>query len=120
MGQNKEMVGHIYGRINLLTRSDRPNMFIKEITVNIDFLKQEIQRMPKPTERYREYLNEFRNNLLKGIEYYREVFPQMLEETQENIQRALEELEAFREKLEGFISEYASIFAEPTPELVPA
>ena len=29
----KEITDHIYGRLNFVTRSDRPNMFIKELKI---------------------------------------------------------------------------------------
>jgi hypothetical protein len=34
-----EMVDHIYGRGPLLNRADRPHMFIKELSLNMDFLE---------------------------------------------------------------------------------
>ena len=39
----KEMVDHIYGRVNVITRKDRPNMFIKELNLYIDYLKNKIE-----------------------------------------------------------------------------
>jgi hypothetical protein len=38
----EEMVGHIYGRIQLLTDSQRPNMFLNELRLYIDYLKNEL------------------------------------------------------------------------------
>ena len=34
------MVDHIYGRSNIITRTDRPNMFIKELNLYIDYLRK--------------------------------------------------------------------------------
>ncbi|KKM60652.1 hypothetical protein LCGC14_1539670, partial [marine sediment metagenome] len=39
----KEITDHIYGRSNMITRTDRPNMFIKELKIYIDFLKNKIK-----------------------------------------------------------------------------
>ena len=33
------MVGHIYGRISLLTNPDRPHMFLRELALYIDYLR---------------------------------------------------------------------------------
>ena len=34
----KEMVDHIYGRTNVMERTDRPNFFVKELKMYIDYL----------------------------------------------------------------------------------
>lgn len=111
----KEMVDHIYGRVNLLNETPRPNMFNKELKINIDFLVREIKKMlPSPSPRDITYLNEFRDNLLDGIEYYQKLFPQMVHETEEYRQKALEELEILKKKLEEFVLQYQTIFTQPT------
>jgi len=69
------MVNHIYGRINLIVRTDRPHMFIKELTMYVDFLKKKVEEISKTmTDKQIEYFITFRNNLLKGIEYYKNMF----------------------------------------------
>ena len=40
----KEMTDHIYGRINLLNDTPRPNMFIKELGMYVDYLKKDITK----------------------------------------------------------------------------
>lgn len=110
----KEMVDHIYGRINILNDGYRPNMFVKELTINIDFLVKEIKKIVlSPTPKQIVYLNEFRTNLLEGIEYYQKVFPQMVNETEEYRKKALEELDVHKAKLEEFVQTYGAIFAPP-------
>lgn len=107
----KEMVDHIYGRINILNPIYRPNMFVKELKINIDFLVREIGKMiSSPTPKQIVYLNEFRANLLEGIEYYQKLFPQMINETEEYRKKALEELETLKVNLEEFVQTYSSIF----------
>ncbi len=39
----KEITDHIYGRSNMITRTDRPNMFIKELKIYADFVKNKIE-----------------------------------------------------------------------------
>jgi len=108
-----EMVDHIYGRINLLNPIHRPNMFVKELKINIDFLVREITKMvPSPTPKQVVYLNEFRKNLLEGIEYYQKLFPQMINETEEYRKKAYEELEALKANLEEFVKTYRVVFAQ--------
>ena len=74
------MVDHIYGRLNLLNDTYRPNMFVKELKIYIDYFIKEFNTVIKiPNERRINYIKEFRANLLEGIEYYKELFPKMIE-----------------------------------------
>ena len=71
----KEMVDHIYGRKNVIERTDRPNLFVKELSVYFDYLKKQIDDEVKPLadSTIKKY-NNFKKNLLEGIEYYKELF----------------------------------------------
>ena len=70
----KNMVDHIYGKVNILDSKNRPNMFIKEIAMYIDYLKNKINKTQKPfTDKQIKYFDTFKNNLMNGIEYYREL-----------------------------------------------
>lgn len=71
----KEIVDHIYGRSNMITRTDRPNMFIKELTLYIDFLKNKIEEARvSMTSKQKKYLLTFVKNLIEGINYYYRLF----------------------------------------------
>ena len=52
----KNISDHIYGRDNVISRSDRPNLFIKELQIYIDFLKNKLGEtkvlMTKKEEKY--------------------------------------------------------------------
>ena len=68
----EEMVGHIYGRTSLLTNSARPHMFVRELAINIDFLRAELKKHRLGIGSYTlDYFREFRDNLLDGIDHYR-------------------------------------------------
>ena len=41
----EEMVGHIYGRTSLLTNPARPHMFLRELAINIDYLREELEEV---------------------------------------------------------------------------
>ena len=107
----KEMVGHIYGRINLLNSISRPHMFITELKYYLDYFKKEAQRcFLNPTEKQIQHLAEFKKNLFNGIEYYKDVIPKMIHETKEYRQRMAKELVNFREKLAEIIRTHQHIF----------
>lgn len=67
------MTDHIYGRENILSDSNRPHMFIAEMHLYIDFLKDElaIQIEPDQLEKKKKYHALFYQNLREGIKYYR-------------------------------------------------
>jgi len=66
-----DMIGHIYGRKNIISRQDRPHMFVKELNLYIDYLKGKVGDASKaPTEKEQKYLTMFAENLEAGIEYY--------------------------------------------------
>ena len=101
----KEMADHIYGRINLITNQSRPNMFIKELSLYIDFLKRKIEDNAKSFSTQAEtYIETFTKNLLDGINYYRELIPGIIEETDIVKEKMKEELEMLEQKLLAFDS----------------
>jgi len=117
----REMVDHIYGRLNLLNNTYRPNMFIKELKMYVEyFIKEAKKHIVEPSEKQIAYLNEFKQNLMDGIEYYFDLFPQMFQESEDYRERAIEELQMFKKKIEEFISDHSHIFSANPPELVPA
>lgn len=93
----EEMVGHIYGRLQLISVSDRPNLFINELRLYIDYLKNEIgKKLESLTTNEHRYLTTFRRNLQEGIEYYRSLVPKLTKETEryrEIVWTQLKELE---------------------------
>jgi hypothetical protein len=99
----EEMVAHIYGRLQLISVSDRPNLFISELRLYIDYLKNEIgKKLESLTANEHRYLTTFRRNLQEGIEYYRSLVPRLAKETERyrDIVRAqLQELELELEML---------------------
>ncbi|OIP01585.1 MAG: hypothetical protein AUJ98_04025 [Bacteroidetes bacterium CG2_30_33_31] len=88
-----EMVGHIYGRTNIISRQDRPNIFIKELSLYIDYLKNKIDESsfsfsPKQFG----YLSNFSNNLIEGINYYQKMFEELKDNFQDKKSQILFEL----------------------------
>lgn len=96
----KQMVDHIYGRINIMTDPHRPHMFVKELQLYIDYfqrlLTDGIATVPAKTE---EYLQAFADNLFKGIEYYRGMLHELQEESAAMRKRIAEELELLEQRL---------------------
>jgi hypothetical protein len=69
----KQMVEHIYGRINLLQHVDRPNMFLKEFGLYVDYLKKEIEDTLDITVKKAKHFSKFYDELTNGINYYKDL-----------------------------------------------
>lgn len=71
----REMTRHIYGESSLIARTDRPNMFIKELHLYVALLKTKLKETETSNpDKKIDYLLSFSENLKKGIAYYRSVF----------------------------------------------
>lgn len=69
------MVQHIYGNASLMTAANRPNMFVKELKMYIDYLQNEITSVSEEiTKGQIKKWNSFKNNLIEGIGYYQSLF----------------------------------------------
>ncbi|MBP8032960.1 MAG: hypothetical protein KAZ71_00100 [Bacteroidia bacterium] len=92
----KQMVDHIYGRLNVLNNLNRPNIFVNELQLYFDYLKKEIEDQYQViTEKKLTYFQTFKTNLLKGIDYYEELVPKIKQSNAEikiNIVKQLEEI----------------------------
>ncbi len=96
----REMIDHIYGKINLISDSSRPNFFIKELSINIDYFINKFEESIKPFSANTEsFLKTYSTNLFEGIRYYKKMIPDILEETDKIKQIMRDELEALEHKL---------------------
>lgn len=99
----EEMVDHIYGRLSLLTSSDRPHMFIKELSLYVDYFRRDIQKaseglLDKTTKRFME----FKHNLNSAIEYYQDIAEKY----------SMEQKERFLKDLDNLFEEIEKVFPE--------
>ena len=70
-----EMVQHIYGNANVMTDPNRPNLFIKELKMYIDYLKNDIKNISNEINASQvKKLKAFKSNLLEGIAFYQNFF----------------------------------------------
>jgi len=94
----KEMANHIYGRANVISRTDRPNMFVKELNIYIKYLNDRLEEAKvSMTSKQEKYLVTFENNLREGIRYYNKLFLELndrFEDTRDVILHELEESKA--------------------------
>lgn len=92
----KEMIQHIYGKTNLLDSVSRPNLFINELNLYVDYLKKDIAlQLDELSTKKARYFSKFKAQLLQGIAYYKELIPELkkqsnvaISEMQQQLQQA--------------------------------
>jgi hypothetical protein len=93
----EEMVKHIYGKINLLEGVKRPHMYINELKLYIDYFRKDVESSineinVKNTKR----LERFKDQLLKGIDYYQNLLPELKKQKNIVYQKMENELQEFQ------------------------
>lgn len=92
----KEMIQHIYGKTDLLDSVSRPNLFINELNLYVDYLKKDIAlQLDELSAKKAKYFTKFKEQLLQGIAYYQELIPELkkqsnvaISEMQQQLQQA--------------------------------
>ncbi|MDG4950912.1 hypothetical protein NLM59_08240 [Weeksellaceae bacterium KMM 9724] len=103
----KQMLKHIYGKISIMKDENRPNMFVKELNMYVDYLQKEIESYTEEvsTKQIKKW-DAFKANIADGIAYYQELFS--TPKTVENLtiqQQLLEAKEALMQVM--YDEEYA-------------
>jgi len=92
----KEMVDHIYGKANVIATNHRPHMFIKELTMYVDYFSKKVDEFKDSLSAKNEkYLTTFQQNLENGIEYYHNLFSSF----ESNKETLLSELNSLKNEL---------------------
>ena len=91
---------HIYGRKNMITRTDRPNVFVKELSLYITHLQDKLDDVKATIDKKQlRSLMKFKKNLEEGIRYYNEIFTTQKQFFTEHKEALLNSLEAEQNKL---------------------
>ncbi len=71
----QQMVEHIYGGDSVIERTDRPHVFVKELSLYLSYFEEALAEAKEPyTKQQQNYFSGFAENLLKGIAYYKARF----------------------------------------------
>lgn len=97
----KQMVDHIYGRLNVLNQLNREHMFVNELEMYVNHLKDEIDKnLEHLTKRQTRYFENFKTSLLDGVNYYKGVFDKMKSETGECRKKTLSQLDKWTQQIQ--------------------
>jgi hypothetical protein len=88
------MTNHIYGRKDMALNPSRPHMFIKELQLYVDYLKEEVRNTFNPGPKDIKGWNRFCNNLLDGVTHYKELAEQKLIKQKEAFEEGLSQMES--------------------------
>ena len=96
----EDMTKHIYGLENFMSRADRPNMFMKELNLYMDYLKNKLEEAKKDWNKKQEkYFNRFFENMNDGIAYYNNLFDNVKDKYEQTKDETLTSLEKTKSKL---------------------
>lgn len=101
----REMVDHIYGRVNILSNQDRPHMFINELNLNVGYLAEQLAGQDPQDERKTKEIISFGTRLLDGIQYYRELADEI---AGNNKTRFLQQLDECAKRIRPIITSLAT------------
>ena len=94
-----QMMQHIYGKVSVLNTTDRPNLFVKELKMYLDYLQNEIESVSDEiTAAQIKKWHAFKNNLIIGIGYYEDLFSgnSFFQKTKKEI---LNQFESYKQEL---------------------
>lgn len=100
----KEMVDHIYGRINVLKNVERPSLFVNELELYVKHLATYINNNVADLDnKKKKYINKFNAQLLEGIAYYRGLQEQVQQAFGESKANFLEQLNRYELQLKPLV-----------------
>lgn len=74
----KEMIDHIYGRTDLLKQVNRPNLFLNELRLYLDYLKKDMEaQLEVVNDKKIKYWKKFSEQMQQGINYYKNLIPRL-------------------------------------------
>ena len=96
-----EMVSHIYGKLNLLNDNERPNLFVNELNLYMEYLKKDISKhLQEMSDKKAKYVSKFKEQLQLGIDYYKQLVPKITDQTEVYRKKMLKELQEIEEQLQ--------------------
>lgn len=102
----QQMADHIYGRADILGAKERPHMFIKELDLNISYLKENIAGYDKANAKGLKDIIKYGTNLLDGICYYEELAYAIFGRDTENKQHFLQVMANRKQKVNQLLAKF--------------
>ena len=97
----KEMVDHIYGRVNLLRKKYRPHMFINELNIYIAYVKEQLSTIDMEDTKWMKYYRTFCKNMHDAVDYYQSHADRIFASCAEGKEMFMRELQKIEQKIMG-------------------
>jgi hypothetical protein len=90
----------------VIKRNDRPNFFVKELSLYVDYLKNLINDLSiSSPEAEIKKIQSFRKNLMEGVAYYKELFLKHVGRKEGIKKKDIEELHKMEEEISNLALE---------------
>ncbi len=90
----QKMVDHIYGRTNIVTDNLRPNMFINELRLYVNYFKDLLDDSSHILDKKRvKFITDFYNQLHNGMNYYKSLSERMKNFSKKDIDKFLHDID---------------------------
>ena len=107
-----EMVNHIYGREAISFKISRPNLFINELNLYVEYVKKDLNaQLDDLNTKKTKYYEKFTEQLQNGINYYRNIIPELKQTTGAAAQELYQQLLSAEEKLKFITADLQSLHA---------
>lgn len=98
-----DMVQHIYGEKNVMPENGRPNLFVNELKMYVEYLKNEIEDFSENfTNAQVKKWKTFKSNLTEGVEYYERLFSETTF-FNDNVKTIQTQLADYKSKITGLV-----------------
>ncbi|MBH1960409.1 MAG: hypothetical protein I8H68_09885 [Flavobacteriia bacterium] len=98
-----DMVQHIYGEKNVMLENGRPNLFVNELKMYVEYLKNEIDDFSENfTNAQVKKWKTFKSNLTEGVEYYERLFSETTF-FNDNVKTIQTQLADYKSKITGLV-----------------
>ncbi|WP_010664868.1 hypothetical protein [Marinilabilia salmonicolor] len=98
----KEMADHIYGRENIMSRSDRPHIFLKELELYVNYFFEKLKPQEESDVRKKAANEKFLQAISESIEYYRAMYIRQSAQLGVVMADVLGRLRFFEKQVSGF------------------
>lgn len=104
----KEMIDHIYGKINAVIDENRPQVFIKEMKLYINYLQEQLQdKLDHYDAKRIKYVQKYCQNMSEGINYYKSILNNIVSSSDAKKNQILEELKHAETQIQAFMNYFS-------------
>lgn len=98
----EEMTAHIYGREDIISRTDRPHVFLKELELYINYFFEKLKPQEETDVRIKVSNEKFLQAITESIDYYRNIYIRQSAQLGVVMADVLGRLRFFEKQVSGF------------------